>query len=53
MESCENVLEDMPTTTETEVFGPLTDSTAQVHLPQAVQSGKLITAAFVIVLLLF
>lgn len=38
MESCENVLEDMPTTTETEVFGPLTDSTAQVHLPQAVQS---------------
>lgn len=38
--SCEDVLEDMPATTENEVFGPATDPTSQVLLPHIVQSGK-------------
>ena len=42
--SCEDVLEDMPVTSEVEVFGPPTDPSAQVWVPQVVQSGKLIIA---------
>lgn len=38
--SCEDVLEDMPATTDKETFGPPTDPTAKVWLPQAVESGR-------------
>ena len=40
-DSCNDVLEDMPATTEMEIFGPITNTSATVLLPQAVQSGKL------------
>lgn len=48
VESCEDILEDMPVTSEVEVFGPQSDTTAKVWLPQAVESGKLITAVFLL-----
>ena len=41
--SCEDILEDMPATTENEVFGPATDHTAQVVVPHLVQPGKLVS----------
>lgn len=40
MASCQDVLQDMPATTEKETFGPSTDQTAKVLLPQGVESGK-------------
>lgn len=42
MTSCEDILEDMPTTTEVEIFGPPSNTSATVLLPQAVESGKLV-----------
>ncbi|KAF6220745.1 hypothetical protein HO133_003178 [Letharia lupina] len=42
MSSCQDVLEGMPVTTEKEAFGPSTDPTTQVLLPQAVESGEMI-----------
>lgn len=42
MSSCQDVLEGMPVTTEKEAFGPPTDRTTQVLLPQAVESCEMI-----------
>ena len=38
--SCEELLEDMPTSHGVEIFGLPQDSSATVLLPQAVESGK-------------
>ena len=41
--SWEAILEDMPATTEKQVFGPSTDHTTQVSLPHVIDSGKLVS----------
>lgn len=38
--SCEELLEDMPSSHGVEIFGPLQNPSATVLLPQAVESGK-------------
>lgn len=38
--SCTNVVAEMPASTETLVFGPETDPSAQVLLPHFIESGK-------------
>ena len=40
-DSCEELLEDMPASTGTEIFAPPSNESATVLLPQAVESGKL------------
>ena len=42
MISCEDIIEDMPATTNMEIFAPPQNSSATVLLPQAVESGKLL-----------
>ena len=38
--SCKDIMYDMPAFTNDEIFGPPTDPSAAIHLPQQVESGR-------------